>query len=130
MTLPYFVLLHYPEYYTLLKDVDGREMRVRYSVEMKSSPRNPEFLNSAPKKNLIYESPYKIYVGNLPWATKPEDLRNIFSQLGTVVSAKVLLDRKEGKTRAYGFLSFSSAAERDASIALDGTVKSVNHACY
>ncbi|KAH7578112.1 hypothetical protein ACOSQ2_000748 [Xanthoceras sorbifolium] len=104
-------------------DVDGREMRVRFSVDMVSGSerRNPETLNSSPKKIFIYDSPHKLYIGNLAWATKPEDLRNHFSQFGTVVSARVLYDRKGGKNRVFAFLSFSSAAERDASVSLNGT---------
>lgn len=102
-------------------DVGGREMRVRFAVDMNSKKRNLNNLHSSPKKNIIYESPYKVYVGNLSWDVKPGDLRNLFSRFGTVVSAKVLNDRRAGKSRVYGFLSFSSAAERDASISLDGT---------
>lgn len=104
-------------------DVDGRELRVRYTVDMISGSerRNPEALNSSPKRTFIYESPHKLYVGNLAWATKPEDLRNQFTQFGTVVSARVLHDRRNGKNRVFGFLSFSSEAERDAAISLNGT---------
>lgn len=98
-------------------------MRVRFAVDMSPKKRNIENLNSSPKKNIIYESPYKVYVGNLAWDVKPGDLRSLFSQFGTVVSAKVLNDRRAGKSRVYGFLSFSSAAEREAAISLDGTVK-------
>lgn len=99
-------------------------MRVRFSVDMNPKRRNPEALNSAPKKEIVYESPHKLYVGNLPRDVKPESLRNHFSQFGTLVSARVLHDRKAGKNRCYGFLSFSSAAERDAAMSLNGTVES------
>lgn len=98
-------------------------MRVRFSVDISSWRRNPELLNSTPKKILIYESPHKIYIGNLAWTVQPEELRSQFSQFGTVVSARLLYDRKAGKNRAYAFLSFSSAAESDAALSLDGTVK-------
>ncbi|KAM5555787.1 28 kDa ribonucleoprotein, chloroplastic [Rosa sericea] len=102
-------------------DVAGREMRVRFSVHMSPRTRNSEALNSAPVKNLVYESPYKLYVGNLAWAVQPHALRSHFSKFGTVASARVLHDRKAGKNRAYGFISFSSAAERDKAASLDGT---------
>ncbi|KAK3194519.1 hypothetical protein Dsin_025829 [Dipteronia sinensis] len=107
-------------------DVDGREVRVKFSVDMisKSDRRNPEALNSSPKKTFIYESPHKLYLGNLAWATKPEELRNHFSQFGTVVSARVLYDRKGVKNRVFAFISFSTAAECDAALSLNGTVKS------
>ncbi|XP_065860039.1 28 kDa ribonucleoprotein, chloroplastic [Euphorbia lathyris] len=101
-------------------DVGGREMRVRFSVDMSSNRNNHIALNSTTTKNLTYESPYKIYIGNISWKIKPEDLRNEFSQFGTVVSARVLCDRKSGKNRAYAFLSFSSVAERDAALSSNG----------
>jgi RNA recognition motif-containing protein len=106
-----------------VKDVGGREMRVTFSVDMNPRRRNYEALNSVPKKEIVYESSHKLYVGNLPRDVKPENLRNHFSQFGTLVSARVLHDRKAGKSRCYGFLSFSSAAERDAAISLSGTVE-------
>ncbi|KAF3439785.1 hypothetical protein FNV43_RR18063 [Rhamnella rubrinervis] len=102
-------------------DVGGREMRVRFSVHMNTKRRNSNATSSTPVKSLIYESPHKLYVGNLAWAVEPEELRNRFSQFGTVTSTRVLHDRKAGISRAYGFLSFSSAAERDSAMCLDGT---------
>ncbi|GFY90172.1 RNA-binding (RRM/RBD/RNP motifs) family protein [Actinidia rufa] len=87
-------------------DVGGREMRVRVSK---------------PKKNLVFESPYKIYVGNIAWRVKPEDLKSHFSQFGTVSSARVLHDRKGGKNRVFGFVSFSSPAECEDAMSLNGT---------
>lgn len=102
-------------------DLGGREMRVRFSVDMNPRRMNRLALNSPPKREILYESPYKLYVGNVPQDVKPEDLRNHFSQFGTVVSVRFLHDRKAGKSRCYGFLSFSSAAERDAAICLHGT---------
>ena len=97
-------------------------MRVRFSIDMNFRRRNREALNSAPMRNLVFESPYKLYVGNLAWVVKPEDLRNHFSQFGTVVSARVVHDRKAGKHRAYGFLSFSSAAEYESAMSMNGEV--------
>lgn len=99
-------------------------MRVRFSVDMNPGKRNPQALNSTPKKIFIYESSHKLYVGNLPWNTKPDDLRNHFKRFGTVVSVRVLHDRKGGKSRVFGFLSFTAASERDAAFSLNGTVKS------
>ncbi|KAJ7969359.1 RNA-binding protein CP31B, chloroplastic [Quillaja saponaria] len=101
-------------------DVGGREMRVRFSVEINPGRRNGDTMNSSPQKVIIYESPYKLYVGNLAWAIKPDELRNHFQRFGTVVSSRVLHDRKAGKNRVYGFLSFLSEAERDSAKTLDG----------
>ncbi|KFK42499.1 hypothetical protein AALP_AA1G001400 [Arabis alpina] len=104
------------------KEVGGREMRVRYSVDMNpGTSRNPEVLNSTPKKIMIYESQYKVYVGNLPWFTQPDGLREHFSKFGTIVSARVLHDRKTGRNRVFAFLSFTNLQERNAALSLNGT---------
>lgn len=100
-------------------------MRVKFSIHMNPKRRNSEALNSVPLKILIYESPHKLYVGNLAWSVEPAGLRNHFSRFGNVTSARVLHDRKGGKIRAYGFLSFSSASERDAAKSLNGEAKSI-----
>nr|XP_043632314.1 RNA-binding protein CP31B, chloroplastic [Erigeron canadensis]XP_043632324.1 RNA-binding protein CP31B, chloroplastic [Erigeron canadensis]XP_043632332.1 RNA-binding protein CP31B, chloroplastic [Erigeron canadensis]XP_043632341.1 RNA-binding protein CP31B, chloroplastic [Erigeron canadensis] len=101
-------------------DVDGRDMRVRFSADM-NSKWGSTVTSSRPQKNLVFESPYKVYAGNLAWSVKPEDLRNHFSQFGNVVSTTVLHDRKGGKNRVYGFLSFSTSEELEAAMSLDGT---------
>lgn len=97
-------------------------MRVQYSADMTSGRRNIEALNTAPKKDIVFETPYKAYIGNLSWSVKPEDLREHFSQFGTVVSTRVLYDRKGGKNRVYGFLSFSSADELKSALEQNGSV--------
>lgn len=74
-----------------------------------------------PKK--IIETPYKAYAGNLSWSVTVEDLKEYFSQYGTVVTARLLHDKKSGKNRAYGFISFSSADEAKAATASNGMVK-------
>lgn len=97
-------------------------MRVKFSADMVTGRKNVEALNTAPKKDIVFESPHKVYVGNLAWSVRPEDLRGHFSQFGTVVSTRVLYDRKGGKNRVYGFLSFSSADELKAAIETSGSV--------
>ncbi|XP_058105025.1 28 kDa ribonucleoprotein, chloroplastic [Magnolia sinica] len=100
-------------------DLGGREMHVRFSVDLFSRKKDTGALNSA-MKNIVFESPYKAYVGNLAWSVRPEDLREHFSQFGNVVSTRVLYDRKAGKSRVYGFISFSSAAELEAAKSSSG----------
>lgn len=108
-----------------MKEVGGRELRVKFSVDMNLDVgrKVPKPSKTKPQKNLIYETPYRIYVGNLSWRVKPEDLKSHFSKFGTVSSAKVLFDRKDGKNRVYGFLSFPSPAESKAAVSLSGTVE-------
>ncbi|ESW07314.1 hypothetical protein PHAVU_010G119500 [Phaseolus vulgaris] len=102
-------------------DVGGREMRVRFSIEVNSKRRGFNKVNSSIKRILYYESSHKLYVGNLPKNIRPELLRDLFSRFGNIVSLRVLFDFKQGKNRAYAFLSFQSEAERDAAMSLNGT---------
>ncbi|XP_020591696.1 31 kDa ribonucleoprotein, chloroplastic-like [Phalaenopsis equestris] len=92
-------------------DIGGREMRVKFSVDMVSNRKNVEALNSAPKKSIVFESPYKIYVGNLSRSIRAQELMEYFSRFGKVISTRVLHDRKNGKSRAYAFISYSTIDE-------------------
>lgn len=62
-----------------------------------------------------------IYVGNLPYSASEEDIRNLFSQHGTVNSVKLINDRDTGKPRGFGFVEMDSAQADAAIQALNGT---------
>ena len=63
----------------------------------------------------------KIYVANLEWSINDQSLFDFFSQVGTVTSAKVILDRDTGRSRGFGFVEFSDESEaRKAIDKLDG----------
>ena len=75
-----------------------------------------------------------IYVGNLPFATSDNDLRDLFSQVGGVVSARVITDRETGRSRGFGFVEMGSneeameAIQRFHGYALNGRNLTVNEA--
>ncbi|MFN8671564.1 MAG: RNA-binding protein [Candidatus Sericytochromatia bacterium] len=48
-----------------------------------------------------------IYVGNLPYKFTGEDLKQKFSEFGTVVSANVVTDRETGRSKGFGFVEMS-----------------------
>jgi RNA recognition motif-containing protein len=48
-----------------------------------------------------------LYVGNLPWATKSEELIAAFSQHGEVVNGRIITDRETGRSKGFGFLEVS-----------------------
>jgi RNA recognition motif-containing protein len=54
-----------------------------------------------------------IYVGNLPWSVKDDELRNLFTEFGDVSNANVIMDKFSGRSRGFGFVEMpdSSAAE-------------------
>jgi RNA recognition motif-containing protein len=59
----------------------------------------------------------KLYVGNLPYSANDQSLSDAFSECGSVHSAKVILDRDSGRSKGFGFVEMSSAAEAAGAIA-------------
>ncbi|MDZ4075672.1 MAG: RNA-binding protein [Hylemonella sp.] len=59
----------------------------------------------------------KLYVGNLPYSFRDEDLQRAFSAFGSVSSAKVMMERDTGRSKGFGFVEMGSDAEAQAAIA-------------
>ena len=76
----------------------------------------------------------KLYVGNLSYNVRDDDLQQAFAQYGTVSSAKVMMDRDTGRSKGFGFVEMGSDPEAQAAIngmngqALDGHAIVVNEA--
>ena len=76
----------------------------------------------------------KLYVGNLAYSVRDENLNDAFAQFGTVTSAKVMMDRDTGRSKGFGFVEMGSDAEAQAAIngmngqSLDGRAVVVNEA--
>jgi cold-inducible RNA-binding protein len=60
-----------------------------------------------------------LYVGNLPFQSTADDLRETFGQYGTVTSAQVVSDRETGRSRGFGFVEMADGAD-EAIAALNG----------
>jgi hypothetical protein len=58
----------------------------------------------------------KLYVGNLPYSVRDNDLEQSFSQFGSVTSAKVMMERDTGRSKGFGFVEMGSDAEAQAAI--------------
>lgn len=61
----------------------------------------------------------KLFVGNLSYGTTADDLRDLFSQFGRVISAQIVTDRQTGASRGFGFVELAEGAE-EAIEALNG----------
>lgn len=58
----------------------------------------------------------KLYVGNLAYSVRDEDLNQAFSAYGAVNSAKVMMDRETGRSKGFGFVEMGSDPEAQAAI--------------
>ena len=77
---------------------------------------------------------YRCFVGGLAWATSNESLENAFASYGEILDSKVITDRETGRSRGFGFVTFSSensmldAIENMNGKELDGRNITVNQA--
>ena len=76
----------------------------------------------------------KLYVGNLPYTVRDEDLQQSFGAFGSITSAKVMMERDTGRSKGFGFVEMGNDAEAQAAIAgmngqsLGGRAITVNEA--
>jgi len=62
----------------------------------------------------------KLYVGNIPYGITNEQLSEIFSQAGSVVSATIITDRTSGRSKGFGFVEMSNEKEAEEAKKLNG----------
>lgn len=76
----------------------------------------------------------RLYVGGIPYRSTEEGLKEAFSQAGTVVSTKIIIDRATGRSRGFGFVEMSTPEEAQKAIELwhgkefEGRTLTVNEA--
>ena len=58
----------------------------------------------------------KLYVGNLAYSVRDQDLQDAFAEFGAVASAKVMMERDTGRSKGFGFVEMSSGSEAEAAI--------------
>ena len=64
----------------------------------------------------------KLHVGGLSWQTTDDTLGAAFSPHGTVTDARIMRDRRTGRSRGYGYVTFSTPEEALGAVqALDQT---------
>jgi RNA recognition motif-containing protein len=59
----------------------------------------------------------KMFVGGLPYEVTETQLKSLFAACGTVISAKVIMDRETGRSKGFGFVEMATDAEAAAAIA-------------
>lgn len=98
----------------LKQDINGRTLTVNKAAPRGSRPeRTPQTFGSS----------LRIYIGNLSWQVDDDRLRQVFSEHGKVIDARVVKDRETGRSRGFGFVTMSTQTELDDAIAaLDGQV--------
>lgn len=57
-----------------------------------------------------------LFVGNLPYTTDDSALGQLFAEAGSVVSAKVIMDKFSGKSRGFGFVEMATAEDNKKAI--------------
>ncbi len=62
----------------------------------------------------------KIYIGNLPYDLDDISLKMAFSQFGEIIDVKVVKDRDTGRSRGFGFITFSAPDEARRSLVMSG----------
>ncbi|GAT75097.1 RNP-1 like RNA-binding protein, partial [Microbacterium sp. HM58-2] len=51
---------------------------------------------------------YRCFVGGLAWTTDSHTLEQAFSSYGEIIDSKVVNDRETGRSRGFGFVTFTS----------------------
>ncbi|MCG8451615.1 MAG: RNA-binding protein [Spirochaetales bacterium] len=60
--------------------------------------------------------PKKLYVGNLSYSVDDQELENVFGAYGSVLSARVIIDRYDNRSKGFGFVEMENDAEAEAAI--------------
>ena len=59
----------------------------------------------------------KLYVGNIDWNASQEDLQTLFAEFGDVEDTFIVKDKMSGRSKGFGFVTFTNDADADAAIA-------------
>lgn len=62
----------------------------------------------------------KVFVGNLSYDANTSDLEDAFRSYGEIVNVKIVTDRASGKSRGFGFITFSSPEQAKHALEMDG----------
>jgi RNA recognition motif-containing protein len=57
-----------------------------------------------------------IYIGNIPYSMKEQNLVEVFQEFGPVESAKIIIDKKTRRSKGYGFVEMQSESDEDKAV--------------
>ena len=63
----------------------------------------------------------KIYVGNLSYNTTEDELRDFFGQYGEITDLKLIVDHQTGRSKGFGFITYSNEDQGTAALDANGT---------
>ncbi|KAK4272872.1 hypothetical protein QN277_021368 [Acacia crassicarpa] len=99
-------------------ELDGRALRVNFGPP---PPRKENAPFRGSRVGSSSDTGNRVHVGNLAWGVDNLALENLFAEQGKVLEAKVIYDRESGRSRGFGFVTYSTAEEVDSAIeSLDG----------
>jgi hypothetical protein len=88
-----------------------------------------EDADERPRREIPTEPPYSLFVGSLDFDANEDDLRQLFSQDGEVLSVRLIVERDSGHSKGYGYVDFKTAdglkkaLERDGQVLLKRQIK-------
>ncbi|KAL2323205.1 hypothetical protein Fmac_027584 [Flemingia macrophylla] len=104
-------------------ELDGRALRVNAGPPPSRSENFPRFRGSSNSRGGggFSDSENRVHVGNLAWGVDNLALESLFREQGKVLEARVIYDRESGRSRGFGFVTYSSPDEVNNAIqSLDG----------
>lgn len=69
---------------------------------------------------MLYMDKNKLFVGSLPWSINNDSLKELFSQYGEITEAMVIMDRETGRSKGFGFVSFTTEEAAQKALEMDG----------
>lgn len=105
-------------------ELEGRALRVNAGPPPSRSESSPRFRGSSGPRGGgggFSDSENRVHVGNLAWGVDNLALESLFREQGKVLEARVIYDRESGRSRGFGFVTYSSPDEVNSAIqSLDG----------
>ncbi|XP_057983745.1 29 kDa ribonucleoprotein A, chloroplastic [Malania oleifera] len=94
-------------------EFEGRPLRVNFGPP---PPRKEDSYSRGPRGGASFDDANRVHVGNLAWGVDDLALETLFSEQGKVMEAKVVYDRESGRSRGFGFVTYSSADEVNSAV--------------